>query len=118
MTMKCSKLVEVGRRQFLRGGVIGAAGAAAATFVSPSEARAQALALVDYPANRLANIADLAVNEPMDVTYPDEDSPGVLLKLGKAVAGMLPEVFVICDAAVPGKISRCISDAVELALKI
>ncbi|MFD1880096.1 arsenate reductase (azurin) small subunit [Paracoccus pacificus] len=87
MTMKCSKLVEVGRRQFLRGGVIGAAGAAAATFVSPSEARAQALALVDYPANRLANIADLAVNEPMHVTYPDEDSPGVLLKLGKAVAG-------------------------------
>ncbi len=39
-------------------------------------------------------------------------------ELGKAVAGMLPEVFVIGDAAVPGKISRCISDAVELALKI
>ncbi len=31
--MKCSKLVDVGRRQFLRGGAISAAGAAAATFI-------------------------------------------------------------------------------------
>ena len=35
-----------------------------------------------------------------------------------ALAGLVPEVFVIGDAAAPGKISRCIGDAVELALKI
>jgi arsenite oxidase small subunit len=29
--MKCNRLVDVGRRQFLRGGVLGVAGAAAAT---------------------------------------------------------------------------------------
>jgi arsenite oxidase small subunit len=85
--MKCNKLVDVGRRQFLRGGALGAAGAAAATFIAPSQAKAQALARVEYPANRLANIADLAVNEPLDVAYPDADSPGVLLKLGTAVPG-------------------------------
>ncbi|NMC33890.1 MAG: FAD-dependent oxidoreductase [Veillonellaceae bacterium] len=39
-------------------------------------------------------------------------------ELGQALAGMVPEVFVIGDAAAPGKISRCIGDAVELALKI
>jgi 2,4-dienoyl-CoA reductase (NADPH2) len=39
-------------------------------------------------------------------------------ELGKAMAGLVPEVFVIGDAAAPGKISRCIGDAVELALKI
>jgi len=27
------------------------------------------------------------VNEPMDISYPDADSPGVLLKLGQAVEG-------------------------------
>ncbi|WP_296763965.1 arsenate reductase (azurin) small subunit [Sediminimonas sp.] len=86
--MKCNKLVDAGRRQFLRGGLMASAGAAAATVAGTSEAEAKpALARVDYPANRLANMADLAVNEPMDVAYPDADSPGVLLKLGEAVEG-------------------------------
>ncbi|PZR00858.1 MAG: arsenate reductase (azurin) small subunit [Cereibacter sphaeroides] len=85
--MKCNKLVDVGRRQFLRGGAISAAGAAAATFIAPAQARAQSLALLNYPSNRLANIADLKPNEPMDVAYPDADSPGILLKLGSPVEG-------------------------------
>lgn len=86
--MKCNRLVDVGRRQFLRGGLVATAGAAAATVVGTGQAQAQtALALVDYPANRLANIADLAVNEPMDIGYPDSDSPGILIKLGQAVEG-------------------------------
>ena len=86
--MKCNKLVDAGRRQFLRGGLMASAGAAAATVAGTGEAKATpALARVDYPANRLANVSDLAVNEPMDVAYPDADSPGVLLKLGEAVEG-------------------------------
>lgn len=85
--MKCNKLVDVGRRQFLRGGVLSAAGAAAATFVAPAPAKAQSLARVAYPSNRLANLSDLKVNEPVDITYPDAGSPGVLLKLGSAVEG-------------------------------
>jgi len=63
------------------------AGAAAATVMSPDQAQARSLARVEYPANRLANIADLAVNAPLDVAYPDEASPGLLLKLGAAVEG-------------------------------
>ncbi|MDZ7711081.1 MAG: arsenate reductase (azurin) small subunit [Roseovarius sp.] len=86
--MKCNRLVDTGRRQFLRGGVMATAGAAATAVTGANEAKAQtALARVDYPANRLANVADLAVNEPVDVAYPDADSPGVLLKLGQAVEG-------------------------------
>jgi arsenite oxidase small subunit len=85
--MKCNRLVDVGRRQFLRGGLVGAAGAAAATVLPASQARAQSLARVDYPSSRLANVADLAVNEPMEIAYPDAESPGVLLKLGQAVGG-------------------------------
>ncbi|WP_274427389.1 arsenate reductase (azurin) small subunit [Chelativorans sp. YIM 93263] len=83
----CDRLVDVGRRQFLRGGAFTAAGAAAAVTL-PQEAKAQvAMARVEYPANHLANIADLTENEPFDVAYPDEDAPGVLLKLGTRVEG-------------------------------
>jgi arsenite oxidase small subunit len=85
--MKCNRLVDVGRRQFLRGGLVGAAGAAAATVLPASQAKAQGLARVDYPSNRLANVADLMAGEPMEISYPDVDSPGVLLKLGQAVEG-------------------------------
>jgi arsenite oxidase small subunit len=85
--MKCNRMVDVGRRQFLRGGLVGAAGAAAATVLPGSQAKAQGRARIDYPSNRLANISDLVVNEPMDIAYPDANSPGVLLRLGTAVEG-------------------------------
>ena len=85
--MKCDKLVDAGRRQFLRGGALAAAGAAVAG-VSSSPARAtSAPAVIDYPSARLANVSDLKINEPTDIAFPDSDSPGVLLKLGKAVDG-------------------------------
>lgn len=85
---RCTKMVDIGRRQFLRGGAIAAAGAATASVIPASEARAAtAMALVEYPTNRLANIGDLAPNEPLDVAYPDENAPGVLLKMGKPVEG-------------------------------
>ena len=86
--MKCNKLVDVGRRSFLRGGLVATAGAAATTVMGAQPARAQtSLALVNYPSNRLANLTDLVVDEPLDIAYPDADSPGILLKLGTAVPG-------------------------------
>lgn len=87
---RCNKLVDIGRRQFLRGGAFAAAGAAAAVTLPANQAQAQtapALALVNYPSSRLANLSDLKPNEPMDVGYPDADAPGVLLKLGTRVEG-------------------------------
>ena len=82
---RCDAMVDVGRRKFLRGAGIAAAGAAAAG-VPIGEAKAAApSARVNYPSNRLANIADLKVNEPLSVNYPDNDAPGVLLKLGTRV---------------------------------
>jgi arsenite oxidase small subunit len=59
------------------------AGAAAATASAPTAQAAPAAARVEYPSNRLANIRDLKVNEPLNVAYPDDDAPGVLLKLGQ-----------------------------------
>ena len=79
----CRKLVELGRRQFLRGSGAAAAGAVAAAVAPGERAHATpALARVSYPSNRLANVADLVVDQPLDIYYPDDDSPGVLLKLG------------------------------------
>lgn len=85
----CNKLVDLGRRQFLRGSAFATAGAAVAATL-PREAAAQAtpaMARVEYPSNRLGNISDLRPNEPFDVAYPDEDVPGVLLKFAKTVEG-------------------------------
>jgi arsenite oxidase small subunit len=84
---RCDRLVDVGRRQFLRGAGIAAAGVAAAGVIPQQAKAAPGQALVNYPSNRLANIADLKVNEPLDVAYPDGDAPGVLIKLGQAVEG-------------------------------
>jgi arsenite oxidase small subunit len=84
---RCNGMVDVGRRQFLRGGALAAAGAAAATVTGTQAQAAPANAQVDYPSGKLANVADLAVNEPLDIEYPDADSPGVLIKLGQAVDG-------------------------------
>jgi arsenite oxidase small subunit len=69
--------------------MVSAVGAAAATVIAPAAAEAQSanLARLEYPSNRLANVKDLKTNEPMDIAYPDADSPGVLLKLGSAVPG-------------------------------
>jgi arsenite oxidase small subunit len=82
---RCNKLIDVGRRKFLTGAGMAAAGAAAAA-VSLREAQAApALAIVNYPSNRLANVKDLKNNEPLNVNYPDSDAPGVLIKLGVRV---------------------------------
>lgn len=84
---RCDKMVDTGRRQFLRGSGVAAAAVAAATVV-PREAKATpALARVAYPSNRLGNVSELNVNEPLQVAYPDADAPGVLVKLGQRVEG-------------------------------
>ena len=85
--MKCTKLVDAGRRQFLRGGAVAAAGAAATAALGTEAKAATPLARVDYPSTRLASLADLKVNQPLDIAYPDAGSPGVLLKLGTPVPG-------------------------------
>ena len=84
---RCDRMVDIGRRKFLGGAGLAAAGAAATTIVSTQVKAAPPAARVDYPSNRLANVGDLKLNEPVNVSYPDGDAPGVLLKLGKKVPG-------------------------------
>ena len=84
---RCDKMVEVGRRQFLRGG-FAAAAALPMVGLAATEAKAASNgAILDYPSAKLANVKDLKVNEPVAIAYPDADAPGVILKLGKAVEG-------------------------------
>ena len=88
---RCDKLVDAGRRAFFARTAAAAAGAAVTASLPVSGARAAgpapALALVTYPSARLANINDMKVDEPTNITYPDAQSPGVLLKLGRPVLG-------------------------------
>ncbi|AZG76160.1 arsenate reductase (azurin) small subunit [Methylocystis rosea] len=84
----------VGRRRFLES--IAVAGAAAATPSAGVARAAQAQARVEYPSNRLANIRDLKVNEPLSVAYPDDDAPGVLVKLGRSTPnGVGPDADIV-----------------------
>ena len=82
---RCDRLVDLGRRQFLSGAGIAAAGAAASSVMPAGAAPAQAR--VDYPSLRLGNVRDLKPNQALAVSYPDKEAPGVLLKLGKRVSG-------------------------------
>ena len=86
-TNRCDRKVDMGRRWFLSGAGIAAAGAAASTVVPHRAEAATPLARVEYPSNRLANISNLKSDEPFAVTYPDANAPGVLLKLGSKVPG-------------------------------
>jgi arsenite oxidase small subunit len=84
----CDKLVDTGRRAFFARSAAVAAGAAATVAMPAGAPRAApSLALVNYPSNKLANIGDLKPDEPKEIAYPDADSPGVLLKLGRRVEG-------------------------------
>jgi arsenite oxidase small subunit len=88
-------MVDVGRRQFLSGASMAAAGVAAATVGVP-QGKAASAARVSYPSNRLANVSELKANEPLNVSYPDNDAPGMLLKLGKRVAdGVGPDGDIV-----------------------
>lgn len=84
----CNRLMDVGRRQFFRGGTgAAAAGLAAGVLAAPRAEATPAPARVTYPTVRLANVKDLKVDEAFVIAYPDKDSPGVLLKLGRRVEG-------------------------------
>ena len=85
MGTHCDRLVDSGRRKFLTGASVAAVSAAASTVVGPQAKAEPAAARVTYPSNRLGNVRDLKINEPLTVAYPDADAPGVLIKLGTRV---------------------------------
>jgi arsenite oxidase small subunit len=85
---QCDALVDVGRRAFFsRSAAVAAGAAATAAIASKPASAASAAALVEYPVVKLANLKDLKVDDPLSISYPDADSPGVLLKLGSPVEG-------------------------------
>ena len=83
----CNRLVELGRRQFLRGGATAAVATVAAGVVPQRGDATPALARINYPSTKLANLKDLRTDQPAQIQYPDKDSPGVIIKLGRKVDG-------------------------------
>lgn len=101
MTKGCKHVADLGRRQFLRGSGIAAAGGIAATVAPSVSARAAApLAGIQYPSQKIGNVKELKVDDAKDITYPDAESPGFLLKLGKEVEGGVgPEKDIVAFSA-------------------
>ena len=78
--------VELGRRQFLRGGATAAATVGAGGMPWKGNAT-PALARVNYPSSKVANVKDLKPDQPVQIAYPDKDLPGVIIKLGRTADG-------------------------------
>jgi arsenite oxidase small subunit len=81
----CQRIIDAGRRRFLTGAGLTAATAAVSSVTLTEAKSAPTQAYGEYPSNKLANADDLQINEPLTVSYPDSDAPGVLLKIGKRV---------------------------------
>ena len=76
------------RRQFIKLGSSSAvAGAAVLGGLAPAREAQAGGALLEYPATRVGAARDLQVGTPVNFSYPDSDSPCVLLKLGHRVPG-------------------------------
>ncbi|WP_315731564.1 MULTISPECIES: arsenate reductase (azurin) small subunit [unclassified Bradyrhizobium] len=84
---RCPKVVDVARRRFLTGAGYAAAGTVAVRLTLERSDAATGAARLLYPSHRLASLQDLRLNEPFEVSYPDNDAPGVLIKLGAPVKG-------------------------------
>jgi arsenite oxidase small subunit len=92
----CPQKVDFGRRTFLLGAGAVTAGVAAASALTQQAEAAPSPARLNYPSHRLANLKDLKPNEPFQVSYPDAEAPGVLLKLGKKVdSGVGPDGDIV-----------------------
>ena len=62
----------------------------------PGEGRRHARRPSNLPEQSAGHLADLKPNEPLEITYPDADSPGVLIKLGaKVPTGAGPDGDVV-----------------------
>jgi arsenite oxidase small subunit len=64
---RCESMVAIGHRRFLAGVGVAATGAAAAQF-PVKRAKAAPAGGVDYPSTRLANVRDLKIDQPLNVT--------------------------------------------------
>ena len=74
---RCQRLVDKGRRSFLRGSAAAVGTIAAATILQTKKVEAS-----NFPANKWEKVKDLKTNVPLDINYHDEKSHRVLLKLG------------------------------------
>jgi hypothetical protein len=79
--MNSCPVVELGRRRFLRGGATAAAATVASGVIPRYADATPALARISYPSAKLVNLRDLKTDDPVQIQYPDKDSPGVIIKL-------------------------------------
>ena len=105
---RCDKLVDVGRRQFLRGAGIGRRRLRPRRPSCRPQAKAAAgLALRRLPvATGSPTSADLKVNEPLDVAYPDADAPGRAAQARQAGRRAAPAPTATSSASRPSARTR------------
>jgi arsenite oxidase small subunit len=100
MTNPVEKETTISRRSFLK--LTGSAAAGAATFRAGSAYAAPAAnaevgrATLPYKPQLVARIGALKINEPVNFTFPDKQSPCTLVKFGReAPGGVGPEKDIV-----------------------
>ncbi len=83
-------MTKMNRRDFLKSSGVAAAIPAlgVAGYAQAAETRQEKNgANPDYPDMTVSNISRLAINKPVSFTYPDADSPCVLIRMGRETPG-------------------------------
>jgi arsenite oxidase small subunit len=88
---------KLSRRDFIKASGTGVAGVVAAKAIAPSSAAAQAnTGESSYPVVDVADLSDIEPETPIDFTYPDENSPAVLVRLPEsALGGVGPDNSIV-----------------------
>ena len=81
----CNRLIALGRRQFLRGGATAAAATLGTAVIPARRARHPSLGAGDLSEHQTRERQ--RSHQPLQIQYPDKDSPGVVIKLGGKVEG-------------------------------
>jgi len=86
-----------GRREFIVAGAAGAAGLVAAQALpGRAQAATESADAAAYPVVEIAPLADLAPGATLDFSYPDDDSPALLIRMPEpADGGIGPEGDIV-----------------------
>ena len=87
-------MIEKTRRDFLKYAVtvsgllvVGGIAAVSKSITNPAPGKSAAGGTKSFPRVKIAQLADLGINEPVVFAYPLDNEPNILVKLGKKAAG-------------------------------
>jgi arsenite oxidase small subunit len=87
---------KTGRRGFIKFGAAGGLATLSGSAVSEAAVKKESQVRLDYPERKICQISDLKLNEPFSFSYPDKDSPCLIIKFGnEQKSGVGPDSDIV-----------------------